>query len=200
MWLPASDAYQMSPPGVTVMPYGPRPSASSKTSISPVAGSSRPYTPDWPVNHSVPDVSKTAVLRFTSGRSAGRSNARTSSVSPSTRTIALRPPSVIHAASSGPVITPCGADPDPNGISRMSSVAGSKWPSTPLCCPVYQTPPSAAGATSWGCEPAGTANSRSSRVTGPTAAGDERGTVLDVGVDGEAVEVADGEADGAADV
>ena len=39
-------------------------------------------------------------------------------------------------------------------------VSGSSRPSAPVSCAVYQTVPSAAGATSCGCEPAGTGNSR----------------------------------------
>ncbi len=76
MWLPASEAYQMSPDGVAVMPYGPRPSGSSKTSIEPVAGSSRPKMPVWPVNQRMPSVSKTAVFRLAPGRSLGEREGR----------------------------------------------------------------------------------------------------------------------------
>ena len=43
MWLPAREAYQTSPPGVTVIPYGPRPRGDGKTSTVPVAGSRRPW-------------------------------------------------------------------------------------------------------------------------------------------------------------
>ena len=57
-------------------------------------------------------------------------------------------------------MTPWGADPAPSGIVRTLPVAGSRWPSVPSCWPVYQTPPSGAGATSCGCEPATTSNSR----------------------------------------
>ena len=124
MWLPASDAYQMSPDGVAVMPYGPRPSGSSKTSIAPVAGSSRPKIPVWPVNQRMPSVSKTAVFRLAPGRSRGSGKVVTSSVSASTRTIAFRPPSVIQALPSGPVMTPCGADPAPSGIVRTLAGRG----------------------------------------------------------------------------
>ena len=135
----------------------------------------------------MPVGSKTAVLRFAPGRSAGSGKTRTSSVAASTRTIAFRPPSVIQAAPSGPVMTPCGAEPAPSGISRTSPVAGSRWPRRPSCWPVYQTPPSAAGATSCGWEPAGTSNSRISSVTASGAAlevagaeaGGEAGAVAD---------------------
>ena len=50
-----------------------------------------------------------AVLRLAAVRSPGSGNRRTRSVRSSTRTIAFRPPSVTHAARSGPTITPCGA-------------------------------------------------------------------------------------------
>src|SRR6266540_3148761 len=68
--------------------------------------------PDWPVNHSVPLRSNTAVLRFVDGRSSGSGKRRTSDVDGSTRTMAFRPPSVIHGAPSGPTMTPCGAELD----------------------------------------------------------------------------------------
>src|SRR5690606_37810005 len=51
-----------------------------------------------------------------------------------------------------------GAEPAPSGIVRTSAVDGSRYPSSPVRCPVYQTPPSAAGATSCGRDPAGTSN------------------------------------------
>src|SRR5687768_15534640 len=92
-------------------------------------------------------------------------------------------------------MTPCGAEPAPSAISRMSPVAGSRWPRTPLCCPVYQTPPSAAGATSCGWEPAGTSNSRTSSATGPAAAGDDPVPMLGGGVAGKALELAAGNVD-----
>ncbi len=162
MWLPASDAYQTSPEGVAVIPYGPRPRGASNASTWPSSGSSLPYMPDWPVNQRTPSPSNAAVLRFASGWLAGSSNTSTSSVAGSTRTIAFRPPSVIHGAPSGPTITPCGAEPAPRSISRISPVCGSRWPSVPLCWPVYQTPPSTAGATSCGWLPAVTGYSTSS--------------------------------------
>src|SRR6185369_7692251 len=74
----------------------------------------------------------------------------TSCVAGSTLTIALSPPSVIHAAPSGPMITPCGADPSPSGMRSTCPVSGLRRPSTPARWPVYQTVPSGAGATSWG--------------------------------------------------
>ena len=43
----------------------------------------------------------------------GRGKRRTFRVRGSTRTMALRPPSVIHGAPSGPTMTPCGAEPLP---------------------------------------------------------------------------------------
>ena len=42
MWLPASEAYQTVPSGVTVIPYGPAPRGASYTVTLPLAGSSRP--------------------------------------------------------------------------------------------------------------------------------------------------------------
>src|SRR5690606_4607031 len=106
----------------------------------------------------MPSPSKAAVLRLTLGSSAGNGWTMTSSVSGLTVTIAFNPPSVIHGQPSGPTITPCGAEPAPSGIVRTSPVDGSRYPSSPVRCPVYQTPPSAAGATSCGRDPAGTSN------------------------------------------
>ncbi len=80
----------------------------------------------------------------------------TSSSEGSTETMALSPPSVIHGVPASSTITPCGAEPAPSGMCRVSPVAGSRWPSAPTFCAVYHTPPSAAGATSCGCVPAGT--------------------------------------------
>src|SRR5207245_6805956 len=80
----------------------------------------------------------------------------TFSVMGSTRTIAFRPPSVIHGAPSGPTMTPCGREPAPRAICRVAPL-GSRRPSAPCACAVYQTPPSTAGATSCGCAPFGTA-------------------------------------------
>jgi hypothetical protein len=42
MWLPASEAYQTSPSGVVVMPYGPGPRGASKTRTRPPRGSTLP--------------------------------------------------------------------------------------------------------------------------------------------------------------
>jgi len=81
-------------------------------------------------------------------RVMGSGKTSTASVSSSTRTMAFRPLSVIHAAPSGPTMTPWGAEFSPRGINRMSPVAGSKRPSSPVNCEVYQMVPSAAGATS----------------------------------------------------
>src|SRR6266511_296975 len=120
--------------------------------------------PDWPVNHSVPLRSNTAVLRFVDGRSSGSGKRRTSDVDGSTRTMAFRPPSVIHGAPSGPTMTPCGAEPSPSSISSMWPLVGSRWPSLPAFCAVYQTVPSAATATSCGCDPLGTSYSCSAPV------------------------------------
>jgi hypothetical protein len=98
-----------------------------------------------------------------------------SSVAGSTLTIALSPPSVTQAKPSGPTITPCGADPGPSGRWRVAPDSGSRYPSSPDLCAVYHTPPSRAGATSWGRDPSGTSNvttSRSENGTGSTVACD----------------------------
>jgi hypothetical protein len=98
---------------------------------------------------------------------------------------------VIQAAPSGPVITPCGADPGPSGTSRTLPLRGSRWPRVPLPWPVYQTPPSTAGETSWGWAPAGTAY----RVrVGPLAS--PRGERVAAPVAGEPDAVGEGESDG----
>src|SRR6266540_7040584 len=115
--------------------------------------------PDWPVNHSVPLRSNTAVFRFVDGRSSGRGKRRTSDVDGSTRTMAFKPPSVIHGAPSGSTMTPCGAEPSPSSTSSMWPLVGSRWPSLPAFWAVYQTVPSAATATSCGCDPLGTSYS-----------------------------------------
>src|SRR5262245_48661927 len=70
--------------------------------------------------------------------------------------MALRPPSVTQAAPSGPTMTPCGAELSPSGICFATPVLGSRRPSAPTPCAVYQTVPSGAGATSCGPAPAGT--------------------------------------------
>src|SRR5215211_1307347 len=116
--------------------------------------------PDWPVNHNVPRWSNTAVLRLVDGWSAGSGNRRTSRVDGFTRTIAFRPPSVIQGAPSGPTITPWGAEPSPSSTSSTRPFSGSRCPSLPAFCAVYQTVPSDATATSCGCDPAGTSYSR----------------------------------------
>src|SRR5688500_15116361 len=115
--------------------------------------------PLWPVNQRTPRRSNVAVFRFAQPAVAGSGNRRTRFVRGSTRTIALRPLSVIHAAPSGPTITPCGDEPEPSAISRDLPVFGFSQPSSPEACAVYQTPPSRARATSCGCVPAGTGNS-----------------------------------------
>src|SRR2546425_1887916 len=141
------------------MPYGPGPRGASNTFISPVFGSSRPYTPACPVNQRAPVLSKVAVLRFAFPRPAGSGYRVTSFVLGSTRTIAFWPPSVIQGAPSGPTMTPCGAEPGPSLIALVCPVLGSSQPSSPESCAVYQTPPSAAGATSCGPWPRVTGNS-----------------------------------------
>src|SRR3569623_897238 len=90
---------------------------------------------------------------------------RTRSVCGSTRTMALRPESVTHAAPSGPTMPPCGLEPEPSALSRVLPVLGSRPPRAPARRAVYQTPPSAAGATTWGWQPAGTAYSCSTSAT-----------------------------------
>ena len=138
------------------MPYGPRPRGASNTSMMPVAGSRRPYTPCWPVNHSSPPASKVAVFKLALGRPDGNWYTVTCSVAGSTLTMASSPPSVTQGAPSGPTITPWGRDPGPSPIWCVPPVAGSRRPSSPDPWAVYQTPPSGAGATSWGRDPAGT--------------------------------------------
>ena len=109
-----------------------------------------------PREHKIPCVSKTAVLRFAFGLSAGSGKTDTSSVSGSTRTIALSPLSVIHAAPSGPVITPCGADPALEGCraSPRSPDRAIRVSPSPARYTKRRRPPLAP--TSCGCEPAGT--------------------------------------------
>ena len=77
---------------------------------------------------------------------------------------------MIHGKPSGPTITPCGADPSPSEVSSVRPVFGSRRPSRPVAWAVYQTFPSAAGATSWGWEPPGTGYSVS-RTAASAAAG-----------------------------
>jgi hypothetical protein len=79
---------------------------------------------------------------------------------------------------SSSTITPCGADPAPSLIARTSPLAGSSQPSSPLPCAVYQTPPSAAGATSCGRDPAGSGYVAISKVG---SAADAAGTALALG-------------------
>jgi hypothetical protein len=69
--------------------------------------------PLCPVNQRMPRRSNAAVLRFAYPLPSGRGKTFTSSVAGSTRTIALRPPSVTHGAPSGPTMTPCGLEPLP---------------------------------------------------------------------------------------
>src|SRR5438067_1074122 len=102
----------------------------------------------------MPFLSNVAVLRL--ALRPGSGNVLTSRLAGSTRTIAFSPPSVTHGAPSGPTITPCGAEPPPSLTCLVRPVDGSSQPSSPDRWPVYQTPPSAAGATSCGPEPGGT--------------------------------------------
>ena len=116
-------AGQRAPPdiavGVVQMPYGPRPRGASLTLTSPLFTATVPTTPLWPVNHRSPSSSKVAVFRFAYGVPAGSRKTRTSRSGQPTRTIAPWPPSVIHAALSGPWITPCGDEPEPSGMSSV---------------------------------------------------------------------------------
>src|SRR2546422_9239410 len=145
------------------MPYGPAPRGAPNIRSSPVRGSSRPYEPAWPVNQRIPSRSNAAVLRLTAANVGGSGRRLPSFVFGSTRTIAFWPPSVIHGAPSGPTMTPCGAEPGPSLIALVCPVLGSSQPSSPESCAVYQTPPSAAGATSCGPWPRGSANSVSTK-------------------------------------
>src|SRR5687768_3784288 len=74
--------------------------------------------------------------------------------------MAFRPESVIQGAPSGPTMTPCGAEPTPRGMWVVFPVPGSRRPSAPVRCAVYQTGPpgEGSGATSCGPDPGGTAN------------------------------------------
>ena len=88
--------------------------------------------PLCPVNQRTPRLSNVAVFRFAYAL-PGSGKRRTFRVRGSTRTIALRPPSVIHGAPSGPTMTPCGADPSPSRVSRLFPVFGFSQPSWPVC-------------------------------------------------------------------
>ncbi len=68
-------------------------------------------------------------------------------------------------------MTPWGLEPAPNGVCRVSPVFGSSHPRSPEPCAVYQTPPSRAGATSWGREPDGTENACKDVSEGVAAVG-----------------------------
>src|SRR4029079_14289536 len=105
---PASEHHQMSPEGVAQMPYGPRPRGESHAETLPVCTATLPTTPLWPVNQRSPSPSKAQVLRLAYGEAYGSANLRTSRSGQPTRTIACWPPSVSHAALSGPWITPWG--------------------------------------------------------------------------------------------
>ena len=85
------------------------------------------------MNQSTPRLPNVAVLRFAYPAVAGNGKRRTFRVLGSTRTIALRPPSVIHGAPSGPTMTPCGAEPAPSGVSLERPVFGFSQPSSPVC-------------------------------------------------------------------
>ncbi len=117
--------------------------------MRPLFGARWPTNPLCPVNQRSPSRSKVALLRFAYGVPAGSANTRTARSGQPTRTIAFWPPSVSHAAWSGPSITPCGAEPLPSATSSTRALFGSNQPRWPLRCAVNQTPPSGAGATSW---------------------------------------------------
>ena len=87
--------------------------------------------PFWPVNQSMPPLSKVAVLRFAFSKPFGSGNSFTSWLFGSTRAIAFSPLSVIQAAPSGPAITPCGDAPLPSGTCSTLPVFGSRMPSAP---------------------------------------------------------------------
>src|SRR5204863_1476069 len=127
------------------------------------------------------------VLRFAFGRSAGSGKRLTSCVTGSTRTIALRPPSVTPGAPSGPTITPCGAEPAPSLYAFVTPNLGSSHPSSPDSCAVYQTPPSRAGATSCGPWPRGTLNSCITNSSGRGEVPGGGGGTVAAGVFGGAV-------------
>src|ERR1700730_18817498 len=99
--------------------------------------------PFCPVNHSTPWRSKLAVFRWALRRSLGSGKSFTARVAGSTRATAFCPPSVTHAAPSGPTITPWGAAPDPRAIISDLPVLGSSRPSLPADCAVNQTTPAA---------------------------------------------------------
>src|SRR5262245_49937702 len=145
----------MSPLGVTVIPYGPRPSGAGYTVTAPSV-STLPYQPACPVNHNTPSLSNAAVLRLASAAVSGSGYSLSASLVGSTRMIELRPPSVTQAAPSAAVITPWGRDPSPRSIRWVSPDAGSSRPRSPESWAVNQMPPSAAGLTSCGPDPAGT--------------------------------------------
>ena len=99
--------------------------------------------PVWPVNQRMPspvegrgvEVGVPAVGRQREDAALPRSRG-------STRTIAFRPPSVIHGAPSGPTITPCGAEPAPRAMRRgpRRSVGSSQ----PSCAGALRRVPDAA--------------------------------------------------------
>ena len=145
----ANEHHHTSPLGVVHMPYGPGPRGASLIVTTPLFTASLPTRPLCPVNHRSPSASKVAVFRLAWGVPSGSAKARTSRSGHPTRTMAPRPPSVIHAALSGPGMTPCGAAPAPSATSSVRPVRGSNQPRWPLLCAVNHTPPSNAGATSW---------------------------------------------------
>ena len=128
----------------------PPPRGAGHTSTRPTRGSSRPYEPPAPVNQSTPRGVERGRVRVRA-RHAAPGTRSTASVRRSTRTIAFRPWSVIHAFPSASAITPCGAAPAPSGISCAAPVARSSRPAAPRNCAVYQTVPSPAGQMSCGC-------------------------------------------------
>ena len=112
------------------MPYGPRPRGRVEDlHRAGWPGRAARRSPVWPVNQSVPVAVEGGGVQVGAGRSPAAGRRRPPPCRGSTRTMAFRPPSVIHGAPSGPTITPCGAEPAPSGISRSRRVAGSSQPS-----------------------------------------------------------------------
>ena len=128
------------PAGVVVMPYGPSPRGAWNTRTLPDLRVEAAVDPALPREPEHASLVEGRGVQVRVARSSGSGNRRTFRVRGSTRTMALRPPSVIHGAPSGPTMTPCGAEPLPRRVSRDFPVSGSSQPSWPVCCAVYQTP------------------------------------------------------------
>ena len=146
-----------------MIPYGPGPAGRRRRAPAALFGSSRPTSPLWPVNQRTPRRSNVAVFRFADAPARGKR------IAPDPP----RPRVDAHDRVQAAVRDPrCAVRPDDDAVRRG---AGSKphvphapslrvgQPSSPEPCAVYQTPPSRAGATSCGREPAGTGYSRTSK-------------------------------------